>query len=238
MRVAMWSGPRNLSTAMMYSFASRNDCTVWDEPFYAAYLAATGLIHPMTKEILAAGITNATDVGAACLAEIPDGKTLFYQKHMTQHMLPQFNRDWMSSFRNVFLIRHPAKVLASYRAKRENPTFDDIGFWQQAEIFQQIQKTTGKTPTVIDSDDILADPEKMLGRLCNALGIPFNRQMLTWPKGPHIKDGAWAPHWYKSVWESDGFSKKPTAEPDFSGLPDEILEKSMRCYRDLHKYRL
>lgn len=235
MRIAMWSGPRNLSTAMMYSFGARSDCAVWDEPFYAAYLAKTGLDHPMRAEILAAGEPDADAVAARCLGDIPDGKRVFYQKHMTHHMLPEFDRDWMNHVTNIFLIRDPSLVIASYHAKRENPTLDDIGFRQQADIFDQITEATGTLPVVVDSADILANPESMLRKLCEAIGLEFQESMLHWPKGGHKGDGVWASHWYKSVWESTGFSKPvasiPALSPKGSALRDEALPYYERLYR-------
>ncbi|MCF6305607.1 MAG: HAD family hydrolase [Rhodobacteraceae bacterium] len=238
MRIAMWSGPRNLSTAMMYSFAARDDCAVWDEPFYAAYLAATGLEHPMRDEILAAGEQDHRKVAKKCLSAIPEGKSLFYQKHMTQHMIPEFDKGWLAGVKNVFLIRHPAKVMASYLVKREGSTLNDIGFWQQETLFDQVAESIGETPVVIDSDDILKDPKAALKGLCGAIDIDFQPQMLRWPKGPNENDGAWAPHWYKSVWQSTGFSQKPVSGPDISGLNKEILAKAMQSYQKLRQYRI
>ncbi|MBL4805842.1 MAG: HAD family hydrolase, partial [Rhodobacteraceae bacterium] len=188
MHIAMWSGPRNLSTAMMYSFGARDDCAVWDEPFYAAYLAKTGQDHPMQTEILAAGEHDPALVAKRCVGAIPSGKTVFYQKHMTHHMVPAFDRDWMFGLTNIFLIRHPAKVVASYHAKRENPSLDDLGFRQQAEIFDAITAATGIAPAVIDSDDLLANPAKMLTKLCDSIGLKFQPAMLNWPKGGHSND--------------------------------------------------
>ncbi len=238
MRIAMWSGPRNLSTALMYAFAARDDCAVWDEPFYAGYLAATGLEHPMRGNILQTGEQDHTNVVARCLADIPDGKAHFYQKHMTQHMIPEFDRSWLEQVTNVFLIRHPAKVMASYRAKRESLTLNDMGFWQQEELLDQVAAVSGKTPIVIDSESILADPKAALNNLCDAIGIDFQKQMLSWPKGPHQHDGVWAAHWYKSVCKSTGFSQKPVSEPDFEGLDQEILAKAMLSYEKMQKYRI
>jgi len=219
MRIAMWSGPRNLSTAMMYSFAARADTAVWDEPFYAAYLAKTGLSHPLGQEILAAGEPVADKVVARCLGPIPNDRPVFYQKHMTHHMIDGFDRGWLSQMTNVFLIRHPARVIASYAAKRENPTLNDIGFRQQAEIYDQVCQITGQRPPVIDSFEIRQNPEMALRGLCRDIGLDFDPAMLKWPKGPHADDGAWAPHWYGSVWNSTGFAG---AEGGLPTLPDEF----------------
>ncbi|PCJ74298.1 MAG: sulfotransferase family protein [Rhodobacteraceae bacterium] len=238
MRIAMWSGPRNLSTAMMYAFGARDDCAVWDEPFYAAYLAQTGLDHPMRAEILAAGESDADVVAARCLGDIPDGKAVFYQKHMTHHMIPAIDRAWMNHATNIFLIRDPAKVIASYNAKREDPTLDDIGFKQQAEIFDQIVRETGEVPVVVDSADILADPETILQKICDHIGVGFQKSMLNWPKGGHKDDGAWADHWYKSVWESDGFGRPSVTSAALSVEGSALCEQALPYYEKLRKHRV
>jgi hypothetical protein len=205
MRIAMWSGPRNLSTALMYSFAARGDCDVWDEPFYAAYLRATGIDHPMRDQIIQGNETDPNKVILACLAQVTE--PIFYQKHMTTHMIPEFDRFFMRQMTNVFLIRHPARVIASYAKKREAPTLADIGFVQQAELFDQVADWLGHAPVVIDSADIRANPKAALTKLCNAVGIEFTDKMLHWPKGPKSYDGNWASHWYGGVHRSTGFEE-------------------------------
>jgi len=217
MRIAMWSGPRNLSTAMMYAFAARGDCAVWDEPFYAAYLAMTGLAHPMREQIVAAGETDPARIAGRLTGSVPERRAHFYQKHMCQHMIPGIPRDWMSEVTNVFLIRHPARVLASFAAKYENPTLADLGFVQQVELFDRVADATGEPPVVIDSADIRAAPEAMLRKLCAALGIAFTPAMLSWPAGGHAGDGVWAPVWYGAVHRSTGFAGAEGPLPD---LPD------------------
>lgn len=238
MNLAMWSGPRNLSTAMMYSFAARPDTQVWDEPFYAAYLTATGLDHPMRDEIIAAGEADPAEVIAKCLASPGKGKSLFYQKHMSQHMIPDFPRDWIHRCTNVFLIRHPARVIASYVAKRENPTQEDIGFRQQAELFQQLRAETGQTPVVIDSFDIRTNPELKLHQLCTALGIAFYPAMLSWPKGGNPADGVWAKHWYGAVWNSNGFAGAEGALPEIPDGQQSLLSEALEYYHVLKDFAL
>ncbi|MFN0115445.1 MAG: HAD family hydrolase [Paracoccaceae bacterium] len=235
MRIAMWSGPRNLSTALMYAFAARGDCAVWDEPFYAAYLAATGIGHPMKDEVIAAGFRDPARVSAACLGPIPDAKPLFYQKHMAVHMIPEFGRDFMKGLTNVFLIRHPARVVASYARKRESPTLADIGFVQQAGLFDLVAGWQGRAPLVLDSADIRANPWESLGKLCATLGTPFTDRMLRWPAGPKPYDGAWAPHWYNAVHASTGFDEPEGALP---GLPPEaarLVEAALPYYDQLRR---
>lgn len=234
----MWSGPRNLSTALMYAFAQRADCAVWDEPFYAAYLAATGIDHPMRQAVIAAGGTDANAVAAACLGPIPRQKTLFYQKHMTLHMIPGFPRGFTRACANVFLIRHPARVVASYARKREAPVLADIGFVQQAELFDEVAGWLGAAPTVVDSADIRANPRETLGKLCSALGITFDPAMLAWPAGPKPYDGVWAAHWYGAVHRSTGFEAVegplPELPPDYARLAEEALP----YYERLVAYRI
>ena len=234
-RIAMWSGPRNLSTAMMYSFAARGDCQVWDEPFYAAYLQKTGMDHPMRDEVIAAGLADSRAVASACLAPLNAEQSLFYQKHMTLHMVPEFDRGFMRGLTNVFLIRHPARVIASYAKKREAPELADIGFVQQAELFDDVADWLGHAPLVIDSADIRATPRETLSRLCASLNIPFTDRMLRWPAGPKPFDGVWAPHWYNAVHASTGFDEPeadlPTLSPEFQRLCDLALPYYERLER-------
>jgi hypothetical protein len=232
-RIAMWSGPRNLSTAMMYSFGARADCAVWDEPYYAAYLLETDLDHPMRDEILAKWPHDPKDIFARLTGPIPHDKPVYYQKHMTQHMLPEFVRKWMRDVTNVFLIRHPARVIASYHAKRESPTLSDIGFQEQAELFDQVAQLLGHAPIVIDSADIRANPEAMLRALCQAINLPFDHAMLSWPKGGHPQDGPWAPHWYPAVWNSTGFAGSEGPLPEIEGDLQAVLAEAMPYYTRL-----
>ena len=237
-RIAMWSGPRNLSTAMMYSFAARGDCQVWDEPFYAAYLKATGIDHPMKDEVISAGIADPAQVAKACLAPLGAEQSLFYQKHMTMHMLPAFDRGFMRGLTNVFLIRHPARVIASYAKKREAPDLADIGFVQQAELFDEVADWLGHAPIVIDSADIRATPRATLSRLCDALGIPFTDRMLRWPAGPKPYDGAWAPHWYNAVHGSTGFDEPEGALPQLSADFQRLADSALPYYDRLERLKL
>lgn len=225
MRIAMWSGPRNLSTACMYAFGARADFTVVDEPFYGAYLAATGLDHPMRAEILASHISDPQQVAAAISGSIPGKKPHYYQKHMPHHMLPDFPMDWAKDCVNIHLIRHPARVVASYAAKREQPTFDDIGFRQQAELFARIGGI------VLDSAAVREDPEKALTALCEKIDLPFDRAMLTWPKGGHKSDGVWAKHWYPAVHQSTGFAGPEGPMPELTVPEAELVEQVLPYYK-------
>lgn len=228
-RIAMWSGPRNLSTALMRSFSSRPDCAVIDEPFYAAYLAKTGIDHPMRAEILQ-GERDPDTIAEGLVFDEP--APIYYQKHMLQHMIQGIPRDWMTSVRNVYLIRDPARVLASYQAKREKVGLDDLGVSQQAEMF-----ATEPNPIVIDAADILADPPGILARLCEALGIAFYPAMLSWNEGPHAADGVWGHHWYGRIWASSGFSAPDKRPRPKVGRP-EIMNPAMEIYEAMRAVRL
>ncbi len=237
-RIAMWSGPRNLSTALMYSFAARGDCAVVDEPFYGAYLAATGIDHPMRDAVIASQSRDPAQVAALCLGPIPQQQSLFYQKQMTMHMIPQFDRSFLGELTNVFLIRHPARVIASYARKREAPTLADIGFVQQAELFDQVAQMTGSAPLVVDSSDIRANPRETLSRLCAALGIAFAESMLSWPAGPKPYDGVWAPHWYDEVWKSTGFGAAEGDLPKLSDAFESLCTAALPYYQRLSAHKI
>lgn len=234
-RIAMWSGPRNISTAMMRAFENRADAEVWDEPFYAWYLAETKLDHPMADEVIAAGLRRWQDVAEQCVSGSP--APVFYQKHMTQHMLPEVDLGWLSRVTNAFLIREPEAVLASYHDRRADPTMADVGFDRQSEIFDRVAEALGQAPPVLDSDDVLSDPEGNLRKLCAALGIGFDPAMLSWPAGRRESDGVWAPHWYASVEASTGFGKPREPRP----LPDHLRALAESCrphYDRLAAHRL
>lgn len=212
-RIAMWSGPRNISTAMMRSFENRPDSIVWDEPFYAAYLLDTGLEHPMRDEVIADGEQDWRAVVNRIVARQPDNVSVFYQKHMTHHMVPRFDRSWLSDVINCFLIRSPEAVLASYSAKRADVTLRDIGFVEQAEIFDFVADRDGAAPLVVDADEVLNNPRGVLSALCKSCGIEFHERMLHWPAGRRSSDGVWAAHWYGAVEQSTGFAPPSRKEP-------------------------
>jgi hypothetical protein len=220
-RIAMWSGPRNISTAMMRSFENRPDTAVIDEPFYAAYLAETGILHPLREEVLAAQSTDWHQVVDGLTGSTPGGRAIFYQKHMSHHMLEPFGRDWIAQCRNAFLIRTPEQVLASYSQKRPDVTLADIGFIQQHELFEREADRLGTAPPVIEAEDILAAPRQALLCLCAALDVPFTECMLRWPAGRRKSDGVWAPVWYDAVERSTGFAS-PRADAPPGPLGDEL----------------
>jgi len=237
MKIAMWSGPRNLSTAMMYAFAARGDCAVVDEPFYAAYLSQTGLTHPMRDQIIGSQSTDPAQVIAALTGSNPAQRPNFYQKHMCQHMLPGIPRDWMADVVNVFLIRHPARVVASFGAKYDRPTLADIGFVQQAELFNHCI-ALGQSPLVIDSTDIRLNPFKMLHKLCSEIGLDWTDNMLRWPPGGHPDDGIWAAHWYAAVHDSTGFAPPEGKLPVLDGAMADLAAQAMPHYAALEKHKI
>ena len=238
-RVAMWSGPRNISTAMMRAWENRGDCAVSDEPLYAHYLAKTGLDHPGAGEVIAAGETDWHRVVDALLGPSPDARPAWYQKHMTHHLLPHIDRGWIAGLRNVLLIRDPREVVASYVRSRAEVTPDDIGLPQQAVLYDELC-AAGEPPPVIDAGDFLRAPEAYLRALCEWLGIGFTGRMLRWPAGPRDSDGIWAPHWYARVRASTGFEtpEEHPGAPGLSGRPAEVAEACMPHYERLHRFRM
>lgn len=228
-RIAMWSGPRNLSTAMMRSWENRSDTAVMDEPLYAAYLAATGLDHPGAADVIAAGPASYDDAIARCLAPLPDGVAISYQKHMAHHLLPDTDRSWVGELRNCLLIRDPRRVLASYTRVREEVTLADIGLPQQLELLDRCE-------LVIDTTDFLTDPEAHLTAICRRFDVPFEAAMLSWPAGPRASDGVWAPHWYASVEASTGFGPPVAGDPP--PVPHHLVPlatDAMEIYAELRR---
>lgn len=230
-RIAMWSGPRNLSTACMRSFSSRADCAVIDEPFYAAYLALTGLEHPMREDVLC-GEQDANKVARDLIGPVPGGRSVYYQKHMVQHMVEGIPVGWMDQVTNVFLIRDPARVVASFKAKWDDAGADDFGFAAQGRMFAR-----ASDPIVVDAADIRADPAGILRKLCQAIGIGFDPAMLAWPSGPHEADGVWGAHWYNAIWQSTGFASAETSARPEVDWP-EVMDPAMEIYEAMRAVRL
>jgi hypothetical protein len=235
----MWSGPRNVSTAFMRAWENRPDTIVVDEPFYAHYLAATGLDHPGREEILAHHERDWRRVVESLLAPLPPGVGILYQKQMSHHLLPDMGRDWLPSMTHAFLIRDPAPMLASLEDKLGRFDLDATGLPQQVEIFDLVVRTTGRVPPVVDSADLLAAPEPMLRVLCAALGVPFTPRMLSWPAGPRATDGIWARHWYERVERSTGFEPADAVEaPRLTGRLAELEGRCRPLYDKLRAHRL
>ena len=239
-RIAMWSGPRNISTALMRAWGNRPDTFVIDEPFYAFYLRATGKKHPGADEIIAIGETDWRKVVEQCRRPLsaPGGKKIFYQKQMTHHLLPEIDREWLVGMTNCFLIRDPREVILSYMKRQSDPTLEDLGFVQQAEIFNWVRARTGSIPPVIDASDVLQNPERILRLLCTAAAIEFNESMLSWPSGLRETDGVWARYWYCEVAKSTSFQPY---KPKEGIVPDRLHELHEQCreyYERLYEYRL
>jgi hypothetical protein len=237
-RIAMWSGPRNLSTAMMRSFGSRADTFVSDEPFYGCYLKDSGADHPMRDETIAAMDCDWQSVMTTLCSEAPDAAPVWYQKHMWHHMTGPIGYADFEGFTHAFLIREPERMIASYLRKREMAAFEDFGMARQSEFFDRESDRLGHAPPVVDANDVLSDPASVLGQLCDALGIAWDPAMLHWETGRRETDGPWAPHWYAAVEQSTGFGP-PETEP--VNLPEDAQRVAGRCrpyYEQLAAHRI
>ena len=234
----MWSGPRNLSTAMMRSFGSRADTFVSDEPFYGAFLKASGADHPMRDEVIGAMDCDWRSVARSLAGTVPDGSPVWYQKHMWHHMVGPVGYDDFTGFTHAFLIREPEQMIASYLRQREAAAFEDFGLERQAEFFDREADRLGTPPPVIDANDVLSNPAVTLAALCSALGIAWDEAMLSWAPGPRPTDGPWAPHWYAAVEASSGFGAPETGPVE---LPEDGRRLAERCrpyYQRLATHRL
>jgi sulfotransferase family protein len=238
LRIAMWSGPRNISTAMMRAWENRGDCAVSDEPLYAHYLAHTGADHPGRDEVVAAGETDWRRVTDSLVGTAPERRPLWYQKHMTHHLLDHIEHDWIHRLVNVFLIRDPSRVVSSYVKTRATVTPEDIGVPQQGRLFDELADRSGVAPPVVDADEFLRAPEAHLRALCARLGIPFTERMLAWPPGPRESDGVWAPWWYAAVERSTRF-ETPRQKP--GRLDHDLARVADACqpvYESLRRHRI
>jgi hypothetical protein len=233
-RICLWSGPRNISTATMRAFENRSDCEVWDEPFYGPYLAETGLEHPGREDILKSVPLDAGDIARRCAGDAPGGAPIFFQKHMCQHMLETIPRDWMAACRHIFLIRDPAEVAASFAATAGSVTADDIGAARQSELYEYASQLTGRAWPVIEGRDVLENPRGLLTALCREIGITFDDAMLSWPPGPRDSDGVWAPWWYERVAASTGFEPPQDSPHD---LPESACGVVKACRPHYEKLR-
>lgn len=238
LRIAMWSGPRNLSTAMMRCFGSRSDTAVSDEPFYGAYLKATGDPQPMAQEVIAEMDCDWQSVAEAMRGPSPAGKPIWYQKHMPHHMEGPISIADFPDMQHAFLIRDPIRVAASYANKRSKINADHLGIVRQRQYFEMIADKTGAAPPVIDSHDILTSPETMLRKLCAAIGIAWDPAMLSWAKGPHPDDGIWGSHWYDKVNASTGFGNPPGELPQLSDEYHKVAEECREDYDFLAKHAI
>ncbi|MCY3799774.1 MAG: HAD family hydrolase [Chloroflexi bacterium] len=233
--IAMWSGPRNISTAMMRAWESRADTRVIDEPFYAHYLAETGLDHPGADEVIRCGETDWRKV-VECVATNLGAESILFQKHMTQHMLEHIDRSWLGRVSNCFLIRDPRRMLLSFSKVIPNPSLDQTGLPQQVELFNLARDMTGAVPPVIAAKDVLLNPERMLRKLCGALDVGFDRAMLSWAAGRRDSDGVWAKHWYGAVERSTGFSRYVEDDTPLPAQMNGLLDECRALYEQMARH--
>ena len=238
LRIAMWSGPRNLSTAMMRSFSSRADTFVSDEPFYGAFLKTSGADHPMREQVIAAMDCDWGSVAQSLAGSAPDGSPIWYQKHMWHHMVGPVGYDDFTGFTHAFLVREPEQMIASYLRKREAAAFEDFGLDRQAEFFEREADRLGTSPPVVDANDVLGDPQGTLSALCAALGIAWDEAMLSWPPGPRSTDGPWAPHWYAAVEASTGFGPPESGPVELPEAARRLADRCRPYYKRLVAHRL
>lgn len=238
----MWSGPRNISTALMRSWGSRPDTAVVDEPLYGHYLRsldpAKRATHPAADAIIAAMDCDAASVARTLTGPVPGGRPIWYQKHMAHHVTPGMDLGWIDGLTNCFLIRDPAAMIVSFIKVIPNPTPEDLGLPQQVALFERVRAFAGTAPPVIDSADVLGDPRATLSALCARVGVPFDDAMLSWTPGPRPEDGVWAPHWYQSVERSTGFEPfRPRTDPVPERLAG-VLDACRGLYETLAAHRI
>jgi hypothetical protein len=236
--IAMWSGPRNISTALMRAWGNRPDTAVCDEPLYAHYLMQTRAPHPGADEVIASQDTDWRRVVAGLTGPVPGGRSVYYQKHMAHHLLPDIGRDWLGQVTNCFLIREPQQMLTSLAKHLPQPTLADTGLPQQVEIFEWVRGRAGAVPPVLDARDVLQHPRRLLRRLCAALGLEFTDAMLSWPPGRRDTDGVWAKHWYGEVEQTTSFAPY---RPKADALPAQLAALYAECvpyYQTLYHHRL
>jgi hypothetical protein len=237
-RIAMWSGPRNISTAMMRAWENRPDAWVVDEPLYAHYLTQVRVNHPGVDEVIAIHETDWRLVVRDLTGPIPQGRAIYYQKHMAHHWLSHLRGEWILRLQSAFLIRHPAEMLPSLAAKMGPPALSDTGLPQQVEIFEFIRERAGATPPVLDAEDVLRNPRALLEQLCDRMGVPFSDRMLQWPSGRRSTDGVWGKHWYEAVERSTGFEPFQPRPRTVSSELEPLLAECMPYYEQLAQHRL
>lgn len=237
-RIAMWSGPRNISTAMLRSFGSRADTAVNDEPLYAHYLKVTGIAHPGREQILAHHDSDWRRVAAELTGPVPGGRAVWYQKHMAHHLLPMIGRGWLDALTHAFLIREPDEMLASLVKTYPDAGLSDTGLPQQCEIFDRVADRRGTPPPVVLASDVLKNPRDLLAKLCAALAIPFREEMLAWEPGRRATDGVWAPHWYAAVEASTGFEPWRERRVELTPALRRLADECRPWYEKLYALRL
>ena len=234
----MWSGPRNISTAMMRSWESRTDTFVIDEPYYAYYLTQTDLDHPGREDVIRDGELDSEKISYGLVNDTKGNCSIYYQKHITHHLLDSIDREWMKSVTNCFLIRDPKDMIISYSKVHPDLNMHLLGLEEQKEIFEYVSNMTGEVPPIIDSKDVLINPRKVLGKFCDRLGVIFSEEMLSWPTGARDTDGNWGKYWYKNVMNSTGFNDYKPKTEDVPIKYQELYEECLSLYKNLHDLRL
>jgi len=237
-RIAMWSGPRNISTAMMRSWGSRSDTFVIDEPYYAYYLSQNDLEHPGRDEVISEGELDSDKVSQGLVNDTKDSCSIYYQKHITHHLLDSIDREWMKSVINCFLIRDPKDMIISYSKVHPNLNMHLLGLEEQNEIFEYVKNITGEIPPIVDAKDVLLNPRNILSKLCGNIGITFSEEMLSWSRGPRDTDGNWGKYWYKNVMNSTGFNEYKSKKEDVPKEYEQLYQKCYILYKKLHRLRL
>jgi len=234
----MWSGPRNISTAMMRSWESRADTFVIDEPYYAYYLSQKDLDHPGREDVITHGELDCEKVSYGLVNDVNGDCSVYYQKHITHHLLDSIDREWMKSVTNCFLIRDPKDMIISYSKVHPDLNMHLLGLEEQKEIFEYVSNMTGEVPPIIDSKDVLMNPRNILSKFCERIGVIFSEEMLSWPKGARDTDGNWGKYWYKNVMNSTGFNEY---KPKTADVPERYEELYLECYslyEKLHNLRI
>ncbi len=237
-RIAMWSGPRNISTAMMRAWESRADTFVIDEPFYAYYLSETNLDHPGKEKVISEGELDVGKISHGLTNEESSGCSIYYQKHITHHLLDSIDRSWMKSVKNCFLIRDPKDMILSYSKVHSDLNMHLLGIKEQNEIFDYVRDLTGEIPPVIDARDVLTNPRDLLGKFCDKIGVIFSEEMLSWPKGARDTDGNWGKYWYKNVVNSTGFINYTPKTEKIPAKYEELYSECCLLYEKLYRLRI
>lgn len=236
LRVNCWSGPRNVSTALMRSFAQRGDTRALDEPLYGHYLLTTGAPHPGRDELVEVLETDASTIVSETVLG-PCDRDVLFMKQMVHHLTPDLDLGFLDECVNVQLIRDPAEVISSLVHQLPEPTLRDVGLERQRVLFDDL-RARGQEPPVLDAKELLLDPEGVLRELCERLGIDWDPAMLSWPAGPHPEDGAWARYWYDKLWESTGFAPY---RPKDASVPEScraLLDECRPHYEELRHHAI
>ena len=223
--ICLWSCPRNISTALMYSFGNREDTEIYDEALYAYYLHKTGIKHPGYNEII-----NNMEIDCKKIINeiiLSPKKNINFHKLMT-HFLIDIDLDFLKKVSNVIFIRDPKEIINSYIKVIPNPTIEDIGIKQQFKLYNHLLESNN-IPLVLDSSILLKNPKKILTVLCNKLDISYSNKMLKWSKGPKKADGIWAKYWYKNVHKSSGFN-------NYEIKNIKLNSKNKKLAQDCEKY--